>query len=180
MSNNNMSEVGGLVSETLVFTVSDETQARNAVDALKADGIGDDQIHLLSPGQNAGAMHSHEAPSLTASSVKTSRLRGAAVGGIVGVGVGLLLFLLAPVSGLMVLGAAVLGVGVGALGSQLIGVSEPNPAVVEAMRDVEKGSVAILVEVARSRHEHVVDVIHKVIPQADVKHESITGGVAHS
>ena len=177
---NNTPNVGDLISETLVFTVTDRQQANKAAEALKTDGIDESHIKIVDSSDKRQLIHTDGAPELMASSVNTSRMRGVIIGGVVGVAFGAAFMVLASLSLLAIVGLGILGAGIGALGSQLIGVSEPDKAVAEAMTEVDGGAVAVLVEVARSNHQHVVDTIHKIFPQADVRHESLTGAVAHS
>jgi len=180
MNSNDMPFAHGLTPENLVFTVSNPIEARAAIDALQEQGINDDAIHVRSKEADAESLHSHTAPDLVTSNVKNARVRGAIIGGIGGLILGLLFFAFGPTNILIVLALTVLGIGVGALGAQLVGVSEPDPAIAEALDAVDAGATAVIVEVAKSEHKRVVDIIHGAVPHAKITSSSLTDTVSTS
>ena len=167
--------------DTLVLTVDNLESAKTAVKTIKEDGVADDRIRILTQNhkrEEAELVDANEATSLELSDVEHSRKRGAIVGALIGTTVGALALSTGGTNMLIIPAGIFLGVGLGALTSQLIGVSEKNPALEAIEHEVQNGKVAVLLDIEHSKHDQVIDHLHRLLPTAKLLESDITGRVA--
>ena len=118
---------------TVVGVFEDREEAREAIEALKADGFNGDAISILSPDKQATQDIAEETGTHAGSGAATGALAGGVLGGLGGwlVGIGALAIpgvgpFIAAGAFATALGGAAIGAGVGAIAGALVGMGVPE------------------------------------------------------
>lgn len=146
---------------------------KSIVAELKHSEISDDHIYVVGK-DHMGLQdaHMHEAGLFQTTDVLHALERGAAVGASIGFlsGLGIMVF---P-TGLIIGGGAVLamglvGTGLGAWISTMIGISEPNPDIEKYERGIDAGELLIIVDINQADEERTREQILKHHPEASIE-----------
>ena len=135
-----------------------------------------DQQHIHVVGRDHHALQDAnllEAGVFQSSDLLPSLERGAALGGVVGMLVGVVAIVFSP-AGLAVGGGAVLGLGllgavVGAWSSSMIGVSVPDAGIARYEKAIKKGKLLMMVDVPKTQEEEIAQVIQRHHPEAEIR-----------
>ncbi|KRB02417.1 general stress protein [Lysobacter sp. Root690] len=139
-----------------VYRTDDIAQATRAVDALRAQGVSDDDISLVARSdielQSIPNRHKE-----ADTDFMPAAIRGAGLGGATGLLAGLAATVITPV-GITLAGAAVVGaVGalVGTWASALMGAALPDPIRQKFDDEIAAGRILVLVDAESSVHERL-------------------------
>jgi hypothetical protein len=153
----------------MYVTLPDTSSAKKLADDLLLARIEDRNMHFLARrGTDLGELH--EASYLQ----KTDAVHGAAVGLVVGGVLGILLGLFLvyfPPGGtalqlVTVLITAIVGGGLGAWVSTMVGLQVPNSRLKGFDHDLEEGKVLLMLDVPSGRFEEVREIIARTHPEA--------------
>ncbi|MFQ6310344.1 hypothetical protein [Lysobacter capsici] len=143
-----------------VYRTDDIAQATRAVEALRAQGISDDDISLVARSdielQSIPNRHKEADTDFMPAAV-----RGAGIGGATGLLAGLAATVVMPV-GITLAGAAVVGaVGalVGTWASALMGAALPDPIRQKFDDEIAAGRILVLVDAESPMHERLGDAL---------------------
>lgn len=158
----------------LYFLVPDAGSARSIVDELRDAGLGERHIHIVARDHEAlEAAELPEAGLLEESDFIPALERGLAVGGATGLIAGIAAVTFPPaglvLGGGAILATSLLGAGLGAWVSSMIGVSAPNTQLEEFQQAVDTGQFLMLVDVPASRAEEITALIESRHPEAEVR-----------
>lgn len=154
----------------LYFLVPDMETSKKIVDELLLARFEERHIHVIAK-PNTPMENLPEASHLQKSDLIPALEQGLAVGGLVGVLVGLIAITFP--GGIVLAGGAVLaittftGAGFGALMSSMIGSSVDNRRVKQFEESLEKGEFLFLIDVPKDRIEEVKTLIKKHHPEAE-------------
>jgi hypothetical protein len=156
----------------IYFLVPDLESAAKVTDELLLARIEEKHIHVIArEGTELGELP--EASLLQTSDVIPALERGLAVGGATGIlaGVAALTF---PPAGLVlgggaILATALLGSGIGAWVSSMIGVDVKNSRIVQFEQAIEQGEILFLVDVPKARVEEIEAMVKRHHPDADIE-----------
>lgn len=158
----------------LYFLVPSIESASQIVDELLLARIEERHIHIV--GKDHHAMHDAHLPE--ADLMQTSDFipaieRGLAFGGATGLLAGIAAVTFPPaglvLGGGAILGISVMGAGVGAWVSGMIGVSVPNTQLHDFEAAVEKGELLMIIDVPKPRVDEVTDLVKRHHPEAEVE-----------
>ena len=153
----------------MYVTLPDTSSAKKLADDLLLARIEDRHMHFLARrGTDLGELH--EASYLQ----KTDAMHGAAVGlvvgGVLGIVLGLFLVYFPPGGGALqlvtVLITAIVGGGLGAWISTMVGLQVPNSRLKGFDHDLEEGKVLLMLDVPSGRYEQVREIIARTHPEA--------------
>jgi len=153
----------------MYVTLPDTSSARRLADDLLLARIEDRHMHFLARrGTDLGELH--EASYLQ----KTDAVHGAAVGLVVGGALGIVLGLFlvyfppggATLQLVTVLITAIVGGGLGAWVSTMVGLQVPNSRLKGFEGDMEEGKVLLMLDVPSTRYEEVRRIIARTHPEA--------------
>ena len=156
----------------IYFLVPDLKTANKVTDELLLTRIEERHIHVIArEGTELGDLP--KASLLQTSDVIPAVERGLAVGGVTGIlaGVAAVTF---PPAGLVLGGGAVLatalvGSGMGAWMSSMIGVDVRNSRISQFEEAIEQGEILFLVDVPKARVEEIEEMVKKHHPDADIE-----------
>lgn len=156
----------------IYFLVPDIETAKTVTDELLLARIEERHIHVVAKeGTELGDLP--KASLLQTSDVIPAVERGLAVGGATGILAGLAAVTFPPagvvLGGGAVLATTLIGSGVGAWISSMIGVDVKNTQIEKFEDAIEKGSVLFLVDVPKKRVEQIEEMVKKHHPDANVK-----------
>jgi len=155
----------------LYFLVDDIDCVRKVVDGLLLARIEERHIHVIAK-KGVALEKLPEASLLQKSDFVPAVERGIAVGGATGILAGLVAMALPGglvLGGGAVLATALLGVGVGAWLSGMIGMDAPNSRLKQFESAIEKGEFLLLVDVAKARVNEIEALIKDHYPKAEVE-----------
>jgi len=155
----------------LYFLVDDIDCVRKVVDGLLLARIEERHIHVIAK-EGVALEKLPEASLLQKSDFVPAVERGIAVGGATGILAGLVAMALPGglvLGGGAVLATALLGVGVGAWLSGMIGMDAPNSRLKQFESAIEKGEFLLLVDVAKARVHEIEALIKDHYPKAEVE-----------
>jgi hypothetical protein len=153
----------------MYVTLPDTQSAKKLADDLLLARVEDKHMHFLARrGTDLGELH--EASYLQ----KTDAVHGAAVGlvvgGLLGIFLGLFLVYFPPAGGTLqlvtVLITAVVGAGLGAWVSTMVGLQVPNSRLKNFDPDIQEGKVLLMLDVPSGRYEEVRSIIARTHPEA--------------
>lgn len=143
-----------------VYRTDDIAQATRAVEALRAQGISDDDISLVARSDiELQSVHNRHKEADT--DFMPAAVRGAGIGGATGLLAGLAATVVTPV-GITLAGAAVVGaVGalVGTWASALMGAALPDPIRQKFDDEIAAGRILVLVDAESPVHERLGDAL---------------------
>jgi len=158
----------------LYFLVPAVESAAQIVDELLLARVDERHIHIV--GKDHHAMHEANLPEATlfqTSDFVPAVERGIALGGATGLlaGVAAVTF---PPAGLVlgggaILGISIMGAGVGAWMSGMIGVSAPNTQLHDFEQAVESGELLMIIDVPKARVDELTALVKKHHPEAEVE-----------
>ncbi len=157
----------------LYFLVPDVDSAKSIVDELLLERIEERHIHIV--GKDHGVLekaHLPEAGLLEESDFIPALERGLTVGGATGLVAGITALALPTglvLGGGAILGISLLGAGLGAWVSSMIGVSVPNSQLGKFEKAIEAGELLMMVDVPKARMDAVVELIKSHHPEAHVE-----------
>lgn len=158
----------------IYFLVPSIDSAAKIVDELLLARIEERHIHVVAKDMEAlEAKHLPEASLLQTSDFVPALERGLAVGGVTGLlaGVAAVTF---PPAGLVlgggaILGTSVVGAGLGAWISSMIGASAPNTQLKEFEKAVDEGHLLMIIDVPKERVEEIEELVKSHHPDAEVE-----------
>jgi hypothetical protein len=153
----------------MYVTLPDLASARKLADDLLLARVEDKRMHFLARrGTDLGELH--EASYLQKTDTVHGAFVGLVVGGLGGVFLGLFLVYFPPQGATLqlvtVLITAVVGAGLGAWVSSMVGLQVPNSRLKGFDRDLEAGRILLMLDVPSSRFEEVRAVIARTHPEA--------------
>jgi hypothetical protein len=155
----------------LYFLLPNVDTARKIVDELLLARIEERHMHLIAK-EGISLEHLPEANLLQKTDFVPALERGMALGGMTGVAAGLVAMAFPP-AGIIIGGGALMattliGAGMGAWVSSMIGVDVPNSRLAEYEQSLEKGDILLLVDVVKSRVEEIEAMVKGHHPEAEV------------
>lgn len=158
----------------LYFLVPSVQSASQIVDELLLARVEERHIHIVGKDEHAvHEAHLPEANLLQTSDFIPAVERGIAVGGATGLVAGLAAVTFPPagliLGGGAILGISVMGAGVGAWLSGMIGVSVPNSQLKEFEAAVGNGELLMIIDVPKSRVDEINELVVKHHPEAEVE-----------
>jgi len=147
----------------------DLASAHKVANDLLLARVEDKHMHFLARrGTNLGELH--EASYLQKTDTVHGAFRGLAIGGGMGVLLGLLLVTFPPggihVELVAVLIAAIVGAGLGSWVSSMVGLQVPNSRLKAFEEDIQAGKVLLMLDVPVGRTQEVHDIIARRHPEA--------------
>lgn len=152
----------------IYFLVPDVNVAKKIVDSLLLARIEERRIHVLAR-QGTPMETLPEATFLQKTDFIPALEQGLAVGGLTGIVAGLVAVALpvgAVVGGGAVLATALVGSGIGAFASSMIGSSVDNRQIQQFAAAIEGGALLMMVDVPRSRVDEIEEIVGEHYPQA--------------
>lgn len=154
----------------IYFLVSDVSTARAIVEELLLARTEERHIHILAR-RGTPLEELPEASILQKSDFFPAVQRGLAAGGAAGTLAGLVGIVFAPgvavVAGGAILGSAVLGAGLGAWISGMIGLSIGNSRVREFEAAIDAGQLLMMIDVPKARVAEVSERVRRHCPEAE-------------
>ena len=157
----------------LYFLAPSVESARQIVDELLLTHVEERRIHIVS--KDHGALERAELPEaglLQESDFVPALERGLAVGGATGLVAGIAAVTFPPagliLGGGAILATSLLGAGLGAWVSSMIGISVPNSQLDKFQEAIQDGQLLMIVDVPKSRVDAVTDIIKRHHPEAQV------------
>lgn len=156
----------------IYFLVPDLENAARVTDELLLARIEEKHIHVIAK-QGTALGELPEASLLQTSDVIPALERGLAVGGATGILAGLAAVTFPPaglvLGGGAILATALLGSGIGAWMSSMIGVDVKNRRIKQFETAIEKGEILFLVDVPKARVEEIEAMVKRHHPDADIE-----------
>ena len=156
----------------IYFLVPDFDTANRVTDELLLARISERQIHVVAR-EGAPLGDLPKASFLQTSDVIPAIERGLAVGGVTGTLAGIAAVSFPPaglvLGGGAVLATALLGSGVGAWLSSMIGVDVVNSQIRQFESAVQNGNILFMVDVPRTRVEEIETLVKSHHPEADIE-----------
>ena len=153
----------------MYVTLPDVASARKLADDLLLARVEDRHMHFLAR-RGTDLEPLHEANHLEKTDAIPGAFRGAILGGVMGVVLGVILVEFPPDGRSMeliaVLVCAVVGAGLGAWISSMMGLQLPNSRLKSFYRDLDDGKVLLMLDVPSGRYQEVRDVIARTHPEA--------------
>ncbi len=157
----------------LYFMIPDVQSAKTIVDELLLARIEERHIHLVAKDHTElEKEHLPEASVLQESDFIPALERGLAVGGATGLVAGLAAVILPTgliLGGGAVLGTSLLGAGLGAWVSSMIGISAPNTQLKRFEEEIESGQILMLIDVPKSRADEISELVRQHHPEAHIE-----------
>jgi hypothetical protein len=164
---------GGGIVKRLYFLVPTVESAAQIVAELRQEGIEERHIHIVAKDHTPlEQAHLPEASVLEESDFIHAVEKGLGVGGVTGVLAGIAAVTFPP-AGLVLGGGAILatgllGAGIGALASSIIGTSVPNPDLQRFERALEEGQLLMLVDVPKAWADSISALVKSHHPEAQI------------
>lgn len=158
----------------IYFLVPSLDSASKIVDELLLARVEERHIHIVAKDTDALEKgHLPEASILETSDFIPALERGFAVGGATGLLAGIVAVTFPPaglvLGGGAILGTSVVGAGLGAWLSSMIGSSAPNSQLREFEKAVEEGQLLMLIDVPKARVEEIEEMVKSHHPEAEVE-----------
>jgi hypothetical protein len=149
----------------------DVTQAKAAVEHLKADGIADKHIYAV--GRADQPMESLPDAGPEDNDFMPAFKRGVTMGGVGGTFAGLVALAFPP-AGLVIGGGGVLllglaGASIGGLGTGLMGIAQPSSRLKKFEDDIQAGRILVMVDVPADQVDHVEALIRRLDPEVEIE-----------
>lgn len=160
--------------QRLYFLVPSVETAKQIVEELLLARIEERHIHIVARDHHAlEEANLPEAGLIQESDFIPALERGVAVGGVTGLVAGIAAVTFPPaglvLGGGAILGMSLLGAGLGAWISSMIGVSVPNTQLKKFEEAIEAGQLLMLVDVPKNRIDEISRLVKEHHPEADVK-----------
>ena len=156
----------------IYFLLPNVDVARKVVDELLLARIDEHHIHVIAK-EDTPMEDLPEASLTQKSDVVPALERGIAAGGVTGILAGVVAVTFPPVGltlgGGAVLAMALVGTGLGAFMSTMIGVSTPNTRHKQFEDAVNKGEILMLVDVPKTRVDEIETMVKQHHSDADIK-----------
>jgi hypothetical protein len=154
----------------MYLTLPDVTSARKLADDLLLARIEDRHMHFLAR-RGTDLAPLREASYIEKTDAVPGAFKGAVMGGVLGILVGGLLVSFPLPDGtsmelVTVLIAAIVGAGLGAWISSMMGLQVPNSRLKPFYRDLDDGKVLLMLDVPSGRYQEVREVIARTHPEA--------------
>jgi hypothetical protein len=153
----------------MYVTLPDVASARKLADDLLLARVDDRHMHFLAR-RGTDLEPLHECSHLEKTDAIPGAFRGAILGGVMGVVLGAVLIYFPPAGQslelITVLVCAVVGTGLGAWISSMMGLQLPNSRLKSFYRDVDEGKVLLMLDVPSGRYQEVREVIARTHPEA--------------
>ena len=161
----------------MYVTLPDISSARKLADDLLLARVEDRRMHFLARrGTDLGELH--EASYLQKTDTVHGAFVGLVVGGLGGILLGLFLIYYPPqgvtLQMVTVLITAVVGAGLGAWVSSMVGLQVPNSRLKGFDHDLEEGKVLLMLDVPSTRYEEVRAIIARTHPEATDRGQEAT------
>lgn len=158
----------------LYFLVPDVESAKTIVDELLLARIEERHLHIVAKDHHAlEEAHLPEAGLLEESDFVPALERGLTVGGATGLLAGIAAVTFPPagliLGGGAILATSLLGAGLGAWVSSMIGVSIPNRQLDRFHEAIEQGELLMLIDVPKDRVDEITDLVQQHHPEAHVE-----------
>ncbi|MDX1654119.1 MAG: DUF1269 domain-containing protein [Candidatus Competibacteraceae bacterium] len=158
----------------LYFLLPSIDSAKQIVDELLLARIEERHVHIVAKDHHAlEEAHLPEAGLAQESDFVPALERGVAVGGVTGLLAGITAVTFPPaglvLGGGAILGISLLGAGIGAWVSSMIGVSVPNSQLARFEDAIDEGQLLMIVDVPKDRAGEITDLIKKNHPEAHVE-----------
>lgn len=156
----------------IYFLVPDLDSAAKVTDELLLARIDEKHIHVIAKeGTELGELP--KASLLQTSDVIPALERGLAVGGATGILAGVAAVTFPPagvvLGGGAILATALLGSGVGAWMSSMIGVDVKNRRIAQFEQALDQGEILFLVDVPKARVDEIENMVKRHHPDADIE-----------
>ena len=157
----------------IYWLLPDLASARRTMDDLLLARVTESQIHFVAR-EGADMSGLHAANLLQTSDVVRSAQAGLVIGGAVGAVLGVVAAMFFPIVGDspqwgMIAVLSIVGAGIGAWASSMIGVSTPNNRLKRFEPAIEQGQILLMVDVARSRVEEIEARLEALHPEAHLE-----------
>lgn len=154
----------------MYLTLPDVASARKLADDLLLARIEDRHMHFLAR-RGTDLAPLREASYIEKTDAIPGAFKGAVMGGVLGILVGALLVSFPLPDGtsmelVTVLIAAIVGAGLGAWISSMMGLQVPNTRLKPFYRDLDDGKVLLMLDVPSGRYQEVREVIARTHPEA--------------
>ncbi len=158
----------------LYFLVPSIDSAKAIVDELLLARVDERHIHIVGKDHHAlEEAHLPEAGLMQESDFVPALERGVAVGGVTGLIAGVTAVTFPPagliLGGGAILGISLLGAGIGAWVSSMIGVSVPNSQLTKFESAIDEGQLLMMVDVPKDRADDLTSRIKELHPEAHVE-----------
>jgi hypothetical protein len=157
----------------LYFLIPDAHSAGQIVNELLLARIEERHMHVIGKDHDALVKENLPEASLVQKSDLVPALeRGIAVGGAAGLVAGLAALVLPGglvIAGGAILGSSLLGAGLGAWISSMIGISAPNSRLTRFEKAIEAGELLMLIDVPKGRTEEITELVRNHHPEANVE-----------
>lgn len=157
----------------LYFMIPDVHSAKTIIDELLLARIEERRLHLVAKDHSELEKEKlPEASLLQESDFVPALERGLALGGATGLVAGLAAVILPTgliLGGGAVLGTSLLGAGLGAWISSMIGISAPNSRLKRFEEEIDTGQILLLIDVPKSRVEEIIELVEKHHPEAHIE-----------
>ena len=157
----------------LYFMIPDVTSAKAIIDELLLARVEERHIHLVAKDHSElEKEHLPEASLLQESDFVPALERGMALGGATGLVAGLAAVILPTgliLGGGAVLGTSLLGAGLGAWVSSMIGISAPNSRLKRFEEEIDNGQILMLIDVPKTRVADITGLVQKHHPEAHIE-----------
>jgi len=169
--------------QRLHFAIPTTAQAEAIVDEFHRLGIGDENIHTIAKDQ-ALTQNLPKAGILEESDFVPALRRGVVLGAAVGGVLGGLVAILLPPSLFVGAGALLIGIlagaGFGAWSSAMVGSSVTNTHLQEHQASLDRGEILLLVDVGTEQQmETVSQIVHKHDPNVRISHHEPEARSSH-
>lgn len=157
----------------IYWILPDLASARRTMNDLLLARVAEQHIHFVA-GENADMSGLHEANVLQTSDVVRAAQLGLVVGAAAGAALGVLVAMFYPVVGSepqwgIAAVLALLGGAFGAWASSMIGISTPSQRIKRFEREIELGSILLMVDVQRWRVEDIKSRLQALHPEASLE-----------
>jgi hypothetical protein len=154
----------------MYLTLPDVASARKLADDLLLARIEDRHMHFLAR-RGTDLAPLHECSYLDKTDAVPGAFKGAIIGGVLGIAVGVFATSVPLPNGhtlelITVLIAAIIGALLGAWISSMMGMQVPNSRLKPFWRDLDEGKVLLMLDVPASRYREVHEVIERTHPEA--------------
>jgi hypothetical protein len=154
----------------MYLTLPDVASARKLADDLLLARIEDRHMHFLAR-RGTDLEPLHECSYLDKTDAVPGAFKGAVIGGVLGIAVGVFATQMPLPNGqslelITVLIAAIIGALLGAWISSMMGLQVPNSRLKPFYRDLDEGKVLLMLDVPGRRYKEVHDIILRTHPEA--------------
>jgi uncharacterized membrane protein YeaQ/YmgE (transglycosylase-associated protein family) len=154
----------------MYLTLPDVASARKLADDLLLARVEDRHMHFLAR-RGTDLTPLHECTYIEKTDAIPGAFKGAVMGGVLGIIVGAIAVNMPLPDGrslelITVLIAAIVGAGLGAWLSSMMGLQVPNTRLKPFYRDLDEGKVLLMLDVPSGRYQEVREVIQRTHPEA--------------